>query len=126
MLNNGGPDVMKHIQANMNDYNALVEKMEGTLGAENIHLLHEQFALISMMGPMMAARDAAKISNTTVTSLFDIANPEFLESLSRHQYMLGAINDVISEMSNRSGRGFVGTQGGGVQQEFKAIQKCCF
>lgn len=25
MLNNGGPDVMKHIQANMNDYNALVE-----------------------------------------------------------------------------------------------------
>ena len=123
MLNNGGPDVMKHIQANMDDYNALVEKMETTLGAENIHLLHEQFALISMMGPMMAARDAAKISNTTVTSLFDIANPEFLESLSRHQYMLGAINDVIAQISSKSSRGLVGEQGGVIQQEFKKIQQ---
>ena len=122
-LNEGGPDVMKHIKANIENYNVLVEKLGKNIGEENVHILHEQFALIAMMGPMMAARDAAKVSNTSVSSLFDVANPEFLQSLQRHQYMLGALQETLESVSNKSIRGDVGTAGGPIQEEFKTMQK---
>ena len=117
-LSQGGEDVTKHIKANIENYNSLIDRMTPILGVENIHLLHEEFALISMLGPMMAARDAAKVSNTSLTSLFDTANPEFLDSLKKHQYMIGALQEVLEKMSNVTSRSR--TNKGG--QEFLKIQ----
>jgi hypothetical protein len=117
-LSQGGEDVTKHIKANIENYNSLIDRMTPVLGTKNIHMLHEEFAIISMLGPMMAARDAAKVSNTSLTSLFDTANPEFLDSLKKHQYMIGALQEVLEKMSNATSRS--STNKGG--QEFLKIQ----
>ena len=122
MLNQGGPNVMKHLKANIENYEQLVSNMEKVLGPENIHLLHEEFAIISMLGPMMAARDASKVSNAGIATLFSKENPDFLENLASHQYMVKALQDTLDEISNKAARGLPGEEGALAQAQIKEMQ----
>ena len=122
MLNEGGPDVMRHLKANIENYERMVSNFEKVLGSENIHLFHEEFAIISMLGPMMAARDAAKVGNAGVATLFSKENPDFLNNLATHQYMIKSLQDTLDEISNKSIRGVPGEEGALAQTQIREMQ----
>jgi hypothetical protein len=119
MMNSGGPDVIQHIKANMDNYLGLMDKFEKQLGPDNIHLLHQEFAIISMLGPMLVARDAAKFK-AGLTSLFEVANPEFLNNLKQHQYLLKSLKEVVENIRNKSKRGEIGEET--IGKEFSDMQ----
>jgi hypothetical protein len=119
----GGPDVLKHIQVNFDNYNKLVADVEKVIGPKNIHLFHEQFAIVSMLGPMMAARDAAQTQHSTISTLFSKENPEYLDSMKRHHYMLRSLKNVIDEISQKATRGVPGDEAGVIRGEFDTMQQ---
>ena len=121
-LNEGGPDVMRHLKANIENYEQMVSNFEKVLGSENIHLFHEEFAIISMLGPMMAARDAAKVGNSGVATLFSKDNPDFLNNLATHQFLIKSLQDTLDEISNKSVRGVPGEEGALAQTQIKEMQ----